>query len=52
MSFFKNLVYFALGAYTGVYAAQNYDVPKIDEPKVILARIQEYLKQYEKPPSK
>jgi hypothetical protein len=52
MSFFKSLFFLALGAYAGVYATQNYDVPKIDDPKVILARIQEYLKKYEKPPPK
>lgn len=39
----------AVGAYGGIYACQNYDIPKIDDPQNILVKVQEYLKQFEKP---
>jgi hypothetical protein len=52
MGFLKGLIIFAAGAYAGVYASQNYDVPPIDNPKKMIEKIQEYLKQYEKPGDK
>lgn len=39
----------AIGAYGGIYACQNYNVPRVDDPQALLERIKEYLKQYEKP---
>jgi hypothetical protein len=53
MGAFRGLILLAIGAYAGVYAAQNYDVPRVDDPQNILKKIQDYLKQYEKtPPNK
>ncbi len=52
MGVLKNIFLLAVGAYGGVYACQNYDIPKIDDPQKILAKVQEYLKQYEKPKDK
>lgn len=49
MGFFKNVFLLALGAYGGIYACQNYEIPRVDDPQNILKKIQEYLKQYEKP---
>ena len=50
MGVFKGIFLIALGAYAGVYASQNYDIPKIDDPQNILKKVQDYLKQFEKPP--
>ena len=49
MGFIKGVIIFAAGAYTGIYACQNYDVPRIDDPQKLWTKVQEYLKQYEKP---
>jgi hypothetical protein len=49
MGFFRGLIIFAAGAYAGVYACQNYDVPRVDDPQNLLKKVQDYLKQYEKP---
>lgn len=52
MGLIKALFIFAAGAYSGIYACQNYTVPPIDDPKEIWNKIQEVLKQYEKPDKK
>ncbi len=52
MGLLKNILLLAVGAYGGVYACQNYDIPKIDDPQNIIAKVQDYLKQYEKPKNK
>lgn len=49
MGVLKGLFLIALGAYGGIYACQNYDIPKIDDPQNILKKVQDYLKQFEKP---
>ena len=49
MGLIKGFIIFAAGAYGGVYACQNYDIPRIDDPKNLWAKLQEYLKQFEKP---
>lgn len=52
MGALKGLFLIAVGAYGGIYACQNYDIPKIDDPQMILTKIQDYLKQFEKPKDK
>ena len=52
MGLIKGLVIFAAGAYTGIYACQHYNVPPMDEPKEIWKKIQEFLKEHEKPENK
>ena len=52
MGALKSLVYFAAGFYGGVYATQNYNVPKLDDPQNLLQQLQEYLKEFEKPKEK
>ena len=52
MGLLKGLFLIGIGAYGGIYACQNYNVPRVDEPKEVLNKIQEYLKQYEKPADK
>ena len=49
MGFFKGFLIAAVGFYGGVYACQNYDMPKIDDPQQILQKVKDYLKQFEKP---
>lgn len=49
MGLAKGLLLIAIGAYGGVYACQNYDVPKVDDPQALLKKVQDYLKQFEKP---
>lgn len=35
----KAMMLFAVGLYAGVYSAQNYNVPKIENPERLLYRI-------------
>ena len=49
MGFIKGMLIFAAGAYGGIYACQNYNLPRVDDPQNLWAKLQEYLKQYEKP---
>lgn len=48
MGLAKNIVLLGIGAYIGVYACQNYEVPRVDDPQNLWKKFQEYLKQYEK----
>jgi len=43
---FAIVVSFGVGVYTGMYVAQNYEVARVDEPKVIMNRIVEWAEQY------
>lgn len=52
MGAFKGFLLLAIGAYGGIYACQNYNVPRVDDPQALFQKLKEYLKQYEKPPSK
>ncbi len=49
MGMFKGIFLLAVGAYGGIYACQNYDIPKVDDPQALWKKLQDYLKQYEKP---
>ena len=49
MGVLKSLMLLAIGAYGGVYACQNYDIPRVDDPQNLLKKVQDYLKQFEKP---
>ena len=49
MGFLKGLLIFSAGVYGGIYASQNYDVPKVDDPQALIQKIKDYLSQYEKP---
>jgi hypothetical protein len=51
MGLLKGLMLVGVGVYAGIYACQNYDVPRVDDPQNIMKKIQDYLKQYEKPPT-
>lgn len=39
----KFLVTFGTGIYCGIYLSQNYDVPKVYEPKELLSKLQDFV---------
>jgi len=45
---FAIMVSFAAGVYTGMYVTQNYEVARVDEPRVIFNRVVEWAEQYRK----
>jgi len=48
MAIFRTIITFGLGVYAGMFAAQNYEVPRVDEPTVALKKLTDYLEQYKK----
>ena len=38
-----------VGVYAGMFIAQNYDVPKVDDPEKVLEKIKDFAEQYKKP---
>ncbi len=48
MTFFRTLITFSLGVYTGIYASQNYEVPKMESPKELYERLAAYLSSHKK----
>ncbi|KPI98695.1 hypothetical protein RR46_04668 [Papilio xuthus] len=43
-SLFKTTVIFGTGVYAGVYIAQNYQIDKVENPKVLLDKAQDFIK--------
>lgn len=39
---------FLTGSYFGIYLAQNYEVPKVDEPRELWDKIKNYMDQHKK----
>ena len=39
MGLIKTVFTFGFGVYVGLYAAQNYEVPKVGNPKEVMAEI-------------
>lgn len=52
MGLIRTLIVFGAGFYSGVYASQNYNIPPLDEPAVLIDKFaklaNEYLEQYRK----
>lgn len=52
MGLIRTLFVFGAGFYSGVYASQNYNIPQLDEPAVLIDKfaklVNEYLEQYRK----
>lgn len=48
MALLRSLITFSLGAYAGMYASQNYEVPKVQSPKQLYERLAAYLSSHEK----
>lgn len=40
----KAIVIFGAGVYTGVYIAQNYQIDKVEDPKVLFEKAQAFVK--------
>lgn len=45
---FRGMLTFSIGLYAGIYLAQNYDVPKVDEPEKLLQRIKDFADRHRK----
>lgn len=46
----KFIVSFGAGVYAGLYAAQNYQVPRVDEPQELWRKMKDFADQYRKSP--
>lgn len=46
MGLIKTMTTFAIGVYVGVYATQNYEVPKVGDPKEIAAEVMTKINEY------
>lgn len=46
----KFIISFGAGVYAGVYVAQNYQVPRVDEPQELWRKIKDFADQYRKSP--
>jgi hypothetical protein len=47
MAFFRTILTFGIGVYAGIYAAQNYEVPKLD-PSLHYKTLIEWMEQHKK----
>ena len=48
MAILRTLITFSLGVYAGIYASQNYEVPKAESPKELYERLASYLSSKKK----
>ena len=48
MGILKSVFTFGFGFYCGAFAAQNYQLPKMDEPQELWRKFQDYIDQYKK----
>lgn len=48
LNMLKFLISLSIGVYAGVYIAQNYEVPRVDEPSKIYQRILQFLEENKK----
>jgi hypothetical protein len=46
----KFLLTFGAGLYAGVYLSQNYEVPRVDDPQALWAKIKSYAEEHRKSP--
>ncbi|XP_012523045.1 short transmembrane mitochondrial protein 1 [Monomorium pharaonis] len=44
------LVTLGIGVYAGIYIAQNYEVPRVDEPAKLYQRVVDFLEENKKKP--
>ncbi|XP_011068383.1 PREDICTED: uncharacterized protein LOC105154503 [Acromyrmex echinatior] len=40
----------SIGVYAGIYIAQNYEVPRVDEPSKLYQRVLQFLEENKKKP--
>lgn len=48
MTLFRTLITFSIGVYTGLFASQNYEVPKVESPKQLYERAVAYVTSHQK----
>ncbi|XP_077281720.1 short transmembrane mitochondrial protein 1-like [Temnothorax americanus] len=44
------LISLSIGVYAGIYIAQNYEVPRVDEPSKLYQRVIQFLEENKKKP--
>ncbi|XP_011642803.1 short transmembrane mitochondrial protein 1 [Pogonomyrmex barbatus] len=44
------LISLSIGVYAGIYIAQNYEVPRVDEPAKLYQRVLQFLEENKKKP--
>lgn len=45
---FRGFFTFVIGLYAGIYLAQNYDVPKVDDPQNLFNKVKEFADKHRK----
>lgn len=48
MALIRMFLSLAVGVYAGIYIDQNYQVPRVDEPKEIWKKFRDFVEQYKK----
>ncbi|RLU16730.1 hypothetical protein DMN91_010798 [Ooceraea biroi] len=43
-------VTFGIGVYVGIFMAQNYEIPRVDEPAKLYDRVMQFLEENKKKP--
>jgi hypothetical protein len=46
---FRGMMSFLVGIYAGIYLSQNYELPRVDEPRVLWEKINSFAEKYRKP---
>lgn len=44
----KGILIYAVGVYTGMYVAQNYDVPVVDRPEILIQRFKVWIEKIDR----
>jgi len=50
LNMLRFLISLSIGVYAGIYIAQNYEVPRVDEPAKLYQRVLEFLEENKKKP--
>ena len=48
MGLLKSLILLGVGFYGGVYACQNYNIPKLDRPEVLFDKLKDFVTDTDK----
>ncbi|KYM94150.1 hypothetical protein ALC62_15232 [Cyphomyrmex costatus] len=50
LNMLRFLISLSIGVYAGIYIAQNYEVPRVDEPAKLYQRVIQFLDENKKKP--
>jgi len=50
LNMLRFLISLSIGVYAGIFIAQNYEVPRVDEPAKLYQRVVEFLEEKKKKP--